>query len=344
MTYKEKLEKVINKLQEERELTRKGQVSRLTFDDSSTTKVRIRDICKILLQLEDEGILKITGALQPLETLSPDQIINPSENNDYEFVQEIIVEYEEEFDKWYEKYLLKQKSDLQNLDFIVLLRIYDVVLDINEAIQLRNNTTVKIRLHPPQIRFPILFSGDTPSVKTVYSDNRWHSLEYLKEREIVETLEPSRAFDVSDIIVTVKVKLKKFNDFYQNIQAQYMQQKQSEPRVMQPQIVEPDWPIDFRWEGKKYVFSMLGDITFTSKERKHIFKTLTDKKGGWATINELKGNKKPEYVRTTIKQISNRLPNEVKKYLSIIPTTDDDSKNKPNEGAYRIKIIKHTPL
>ncbi len=95
MTYEEKLEKVIYKLQEERELTRKGQVSRLTFDDSSTTKVRIREICKILLQLQDEGIVEITDALQPLETISPEQIANPSAKYDYEFVEEVTVEYGE---------------------------------------------------------------------------------------------------------------------------------------------------------------------------------------------------------------------------------------------------------
>jgi hypothetical protein len=93
MTYDEILDKVIYKLKEERDLTRKGHKTKVTFTDSSFTKVRIREICKILLQLQDdEGIVKILDALQPIETVPTEQIINPSDNDDYDGVEEITAE------------------------------------------------------------------------------------------------------------------------------------------------------------------------------------------------------------------------------------------------------------
>jgi hypothetical protein len=93
MTYDEKLQKVICKLKEERDLTRKGHKTKVTFTDNSFTKVQIREICKILLQLQDdEGIVKIVDALQLIETVPIEQIINPSDSDDYEFVEEITVE------------------------------------------------------------------------------------------------------------------------------------------------------------------------------------------------------------------------------------------------------------
>ena len=100
----------------------------------------------------------------------------------------------------------------------------------------------------------------------------------------------------------------------------------------------PNWKNDFVWEGKKFVFGEYGSINFTSKDREHILRTLTDKKGGWATISELRGNKDAGYVRSTIKQIEDRLPNEARKHIKIVSTQEDDSIEKPNAGAYRIKV------
>jgi len=99
MTYEEKLQKVISKLKDERDLTRKGHKTKVTFSDRSFTKVRIREICKILLLLQDdEGVVKILDALQPIETVPTEQIINPPDNGDYEGVEEISAEIGEEFD------------------------------------------------------------------------------------------------------------------------------------------------------------------------------------------------------------------------------------------------------
>lgn len=42
MTYEEKLQKIVEKLKDERDLTRKGSNTKTTFTDSSFTKIRIR--------------------------------------------------------------------------------------------------------------------------------------------------------------------------------------------------------------------------------------------------------------------------------------------------------------
>ena len=54
MDYQDKLNKVIFKIKEERKLTRKGHKTKVTFDDTSFTRVRIDEIVKILLILQDD--------------------------------------------------------------------------------------------------------------------------------------------------------------------------------------------------------------------------------------------------------------------------------------------------
>lgn len=101
----------------------------------------------------------------------------------------------------------------------------------------------------------------------------------------------------------------------------------------------PEWPDDFEWKDDVFVFGKYGTISFTSQDRKFILEKLTVKKGDWATINELKGNKDAGYVRSTIKQIEDRLSKDAKKYIVIVSTQDDNFGNKPSEGAYRIKLL-----
>lgn len=81
MNYEEKLAKIVFKLAENRKLTRKNRKTKVTFDDRSFTKVRIENICKILLQLQDdEKILTILDAFQPLD---PFETVN---DDDYDTV------------------------------------------------------------------------------------------------------------------------------------------------------------------------------------------------------------------------------------------------------------------
>lgn len=348
MTYEEKLEKVIQRLKENRELSRKGHKTQVTFNDKSFQKVRIGDICKLLLQLQDdESALKILDALQPSDTVSTEQIIKPTDDDDYKGVVEIIAELDENFDNWYEKYLMWQKTSLKNLDYINMLRIYDTVQDINEQIQLISGTTVVINLLPSLMKYKALFPADTIGFRQEYCDHRLDSLKYLQKIGVVTDYSCSR--EGWDSIISVSVILSKYNDFHNKIVNDYISRNKVDDDTSKKEIVskvidkvsenKTIWFDNFKWDRRYFIFGKYGKIQITSKDRKHILKTLTDKKGGWATIHELKGNKDAGYVRSTIKQLEDRLPPEAKGHIAIISTVDDDSNlEKPSEGAYRIKV------
>lgn len=227
-TYQEKLKEVISKLKDERDLTRKDHKTKVTFDDGSFTDIRIQDVCKILLKLQDdEGVIKILDALQPLETVPTEQIINPSDNDDYEGVEVITVELGEEFDNWFENYLMREKTDIKNLDFINMLRIYDVVLDINEQVQLTNKTTVTIHLLPPLIRFSVLFPADSIGLRDKYCETRWDSLKYLREKGIISDFKHNEGLHRWQTTVTVPLKLSKFDEFYLKIKDEYVKRNKT---------------------------------------------------------------------------------------------------------------------
>jgi hypothetical protein len=340
MTYDEKLQKIVSKLKDERDLTRKGHKTKVTFDDASFTKVRIQDICKILLKLQDdEKILTILDSY-----IQTDTYFDPYEqakDDNYDNVDIIIVELSEAFDIWYEKYLMSSKTSLENLNFINMLRIYDTTQDINEQIQLTQSTTVYFPLIPSLIRYRVLFPTDTVGFRDEYCQNRIGSLIYLKEKgAITDFSQNAKGWDTT---VTTSVVLSKFEDFYQKIVAEYVKHNKITENTAKEVELRPNdkekWPNDFVWDGETYIFGKFGTIDFDSEDRKHIFKVLTDKKGGWATINDMKGNKDAGYVRSTIKQIEDRLPKEVKKKIKILSTKDDDIEEKPKVGAYKIRIL-----
>jgi hypothetical protein len=123
--------------------------------------------------------------------------------------------------------------------------------------------------------------------------------------------------------------------------AEYVKRNKSEDELKKSEPLHIDreiWPNDFKWDGKSFNFGKYGSICFFSKDRTLILKTLTDKKGGWAKMHELKGKKTDGYVRSTIKQIEDRLPATARGHISIVSTQDDDTEAKPNTGAYRIKV------
>lgn len=339
MTYEQKLALIISAVIEARKATRKGQPTTLYLNfTNGLDQLELDEIRGILLQLQDEKILKLHQETNRLLPLSQ-QPANPS----YLFLDIL-----EDFDEWYEDYLMQQKTGLENLDYINILKIYDVVLDINEQVQLTNKASVAIHLLPHLVRFSILFPTDSIGFRDKYCEIRWDSLKYLKQKGIIDDFKYNEGLHRWQSTVTVTFKLSKFNDFYESIKNEYVKRnKENEGNGKQQEITtkidreateEAVWSDDFRWEGNDYIFGEYGSISLVSSDRKHIFKTLTDKKGGWATISELKGNKDAGYVRSTIKQIEDRLPDKAKGHIKIVSTQEDDGIEKPNAGAYRIKV------
>lgn len=111
------------------------------------------------------------------------------------------------------------------------------------------------------------------------------------------------------------------------------------------QVVSVEWLDDFVWQGNTFVFGDYGNITFSSTDKKNLFKTLTDARGDWTTIENMEketGKNGVSYIRSTIGQIEKRFKPKLRKHVSIPSTREDedDVGTKPDQGkgAYRIKF------
>lgn len=342
MTYEEKLDIVVEAIREAKKFTRKDDLTKLYWGNGNgLSRVGLDATYDILLQLQDdEKVIKVDK--KKTSQGSFDQTIDIQNGTKNYFLIDVL---DETFENWYEAYLLKKKTSIINLDYINMLRVYDVVLDINEQVQLTHKTNVSIHLMPSLVRFSTLFPADTIGMRDKYCETRWDSLKYLKERSIIDDFKHNSAFHRWDTIVTVILtSLAVFDDFYKEIMAEYVKRNKKDDKPedeVGKELALKDkevWTDDFRWEGNNFVFGKYGSIPLQSKNRKHLFKALTDKKGGWASISELKGDKTAGYVRSTIKQIEDRLPETARGHISIVSTQDDDAEGKPNAGAYRIKV------
>lgn len=221
MTYEQKLDLVVKAVIEARKATRKGQSTTLYLNATNGLDGLDREeIRNILLQLQDENTLKLNPKTNRLLQLSQ----QPTDAG--YFLLDIL----DGFDDWYESYLMTQKTGLESIDYINMLRIYDVVLDINEQIQLTNKTTVSIHLLPSLVRFGALFPADTIGMRDKYCETRWDSLKYLKEKGFIDEFKHSSAFHRWDTVVTVTLKLSKFDEFYRKIRDEYVKRNKSDDK------------------------------------------------------------------------------------------------------------------
>lgn len=348
MTYEEKLDKLIERLAEERRLTRKGHSTLVTFAPGSFTKLMYLDVVKLCLQLQDdEGVLKIVNAYQGVDTFDP---YEPAGTTNYLDSDSLVVELSDKFDVWYEQKLLERKSNFDQLDYKNLVKIIDVALDIDQQLQISGSTKVEIESLPQVARFRDLFPGDSISTRKMYEQYRQEGATYLKNKGALSSLEIiDRDFGFG--YMKMSVNLIPFNEILAKAKIEYGKRIGTPEKSNESQTPEekrefattPAWSDIFKWlSDKKYSFGQYGTIEFTSKDRLHILTTLVNKLGGWATVKELSGNKDDKYVRTTIKQIENRLPKEAKEVIKIVPTTDDNLLPKPPGGAYRIRFTPQT--
>jgi len=228
MTYEEKLDLLINELAEAKKRTRIGQPAKIfvTKQSELVKKIIPQEIHELLLQLQDdEKILTIKEIPTDLKT---------GWEVNLEKIDYFLVDILDVFDDWYESYLMKQKTGLESIDYINMLRIYDVVLDINEQIQLTNKTTVSIHLLPSLVRFSALFPTDTIGMRDKYCETRWDSLKYLKEKGFIDEFKHNSAFHRWDTIVTVTLKLSKFDEFYRKIKDEYVKRNKTDRKEEKP--------------------------------------------------------------------------------------------------------------
>lgn len=228
MTYEEKLDLLINELAEAKKRTRIGQPAKIfvTKQSELVKKIIPQEIHELLLQLQDdEKILTIKEIPTDLKT---------GWEVNLEKIDYFLVDILDVFDDWYESYLMKQKTGLESIDYINMLRIYDVVLDINEQIQLTNKTTVSIHLLPSLVRFSALFPADTIGMRDKYCETRWDSLKYLKEKGFIDEFKHNSAFHRWDTVVTITLKLSKFDEFYRKIKDEYVKRNKTDRKEEKP--------------------------------------------------------------------------------------------------------------
>lgn len=106
MTYERKLDLIVKAVVDARKATRKGQSTALYLNATNgLDRLDKEEIRNILLQLQDENALKINPIINRLLPLSQ----QPTSPN--HFLLDIL----DGFDDWYASYLLKQKTQLENL-------------------------------------------------------------------------------------------------------------------------------------------------------------------------------------------------------------------------------------
>jgi len=100
---------------------------------STFTKLQIQPVISILLQLQDdEKILKVVDAYQKLGSFDPYD--HPKLDN-YDEVDVIIVELNENYDLWYEKYLSDKLSDIEYMEHAnVAMDYYERIWQISKRI------------------------------------------------------------------------------------------------------------------------------------------------------------------------------------------------------------------
>lgn len=266
MTYEEKLEIVVQAIKEAKQFSRKDCLTKMYFGQGNgLSRVGLDMTYDILLQLQDdEKIIKVDKKTTSQGKLA--QTVEIQEGTKNYFQIDIL----DTFDDWYERYLLKHKTSISNIDYINMLRIYDVVLDINEQIQLTHKTVVTIHLLPSLIRFSALFPADTIGMRDKYCETRWDSLKYLQEQGVIQEFKHNSAFHRWDTEVTVTlISLTKFDDFYRAIQAEYVKRnKQAEKKeeIAIDKTATPVTPAKLSYEPKKGILVVEGKQVKLNKE------------------------------------------------------------------------------
>ncbi|KKR17712.1 MAG: hypothetical protein UT44_C0003G0008 [Candidatus Levybacteria bacterium GW2011_GWA1_39_32] len=336
MTYEEKLDLIVKAVVEASKTLHKGFFTATLYLNATNGLDRLprEEIRNILLQLQDEKALKV----HPLNN----RLLPPNQQPTHYFLLDI-----PEFHRWHSNYLIQRRTSIENLTESNLNEIYLVLTQIEEQLQIVQSDKINFSFVSS---FHDVEGYDTSDIDDL-TGGYIKVLDYLKKIGVIIdylhremsldaeiTLNINSYYDLLDKVKAIKSRGNKLVDKPVLIQKNENQQITTKA-LEKTNKSKISWQDDFRWEGNSFVFGTLGKIDFNSEDRRHIFKALTDKKGGWATINEMKGNKDVGYVRSTIKQIEDRMPEEAKKKIIIVSTQDDNAEDKPAVGAYRIKIL-----
>lgn len=355
---KEKIYFLLDGIEDVRAITPSSSHLKIHPTNDLNNKFSPNDLMQIFTKLEkDEQVLKVLKRGNRIHTILDEYNGEPDDSS-----------YHIELLSTFDKYYLKIQNEPEYQKFTgkkpvpktEIQRLYEKITEVDEQIRIRREALAKAQssigdnsFYSEATRVGHLAKleqqaqtdiGNFIKQKKTYLEELSLRKSDIKSPNSSSTPTSSNKEKYNQIIKEIKqpsTDLKsRYKKTLQEIKSSNFKPKSSKKRVRQ----QIQWPDNFCWEGKKFVFGKYGELLFRSDDRQHMFKTLTDKRGNWATIRELKGNKSSNYVRSTLKQIKNRFPPEVKKHISIISTQEDSSTEKPSEGAYKIVLSQPKPL
>lgn len=194
---------ILDKIVEVRGITPKNKPCQIALSDLS---LRFDETALIFEKLAvDEKIIKIISK----PTVEPDFT-----DRDTPYVFTVLPTLDEYYGRIYQE----DSLNIDRLSDIGLLRLYDLSLDINEALELSPTDEIEIRFLPPIIRYRQLFPGDTPAMRDEYIEHRWRGLEFLQANKIVRSFSDQITTGHRwDTVATILVNRALFDRFHDSL-------------------------------------------------------------------------------------------------------------------------------
>jgi len=223
--------------------------------------------------------------------------------------------------------MIKMKIKLEGLNF---LKVYDVLLDIQDKLQLSATNDITIDLFPSRLRFPELFPEDTPFSKERYCQDRLDAINYLKGIGAISAYQLYKAhLNTWEDKVRIVVNKGMFDKAQKQLNPIHKRIKALQPTSQQIPVTDDiTWPDNFKWIDENiYDLAGKGRITFMAKEdnkTKTYFQMMTEAKT-WVTVDSMSKStgETDEQVRIKLNQIKDKIRNlGLSNLLTIKPKRD----------------------
>ena len=174
----EKMWTVVYKIDEARQITPTGNASRLhhsTFD-----KIGSRDDVDFIFEklANDYKVIELLNI--PVRT--PPRPGQPQHS--YSYIFRVLPR----FDAYYEDLYTKYSFGADKLNNSNFLKVFDVMLDIEDKLNIKPQLKIQIPLMPHIVRFGILLPKDTIHFRDEYCQSRWDGAEFLKNVGVAKSV------------------------------------------------------------------------------------------------------------------------------------------------------------
>ena len=220
MTYEEKVDLILQAIYEAQKYSRQGQRPKLHLtSDNGLKDVNINEIYDILCKIRDEE--KVIDIKSPSA-----EVINKIQkgwdyNRDY-----FVLDIPDHFLIWYETRIIENLGRLESIDWINLLKIYDIAIDLNQQLQISGTNTVHIPSLPQMVKFPHLFPQDDIGTRRTYQDYRIQGVDFLNKRGVVKEYKYIDTMDGGYGEIKVVVDIIQFKDFFIKIGNEYQRRNE----------------------------------------------------------------------------------------------------------------------